>query len=300
MNPGTSPGHANTDIETVVQPSPRDLGGFEVRRILPSAGRRMVGPFVFLDQMGPAEFLTGTGIDVRPHPHIGLSTLTYLLEGEITHRDSTGIEQIIRPGEINWMTAGRGIVHSERTPDAARETGQSMFGMQCWVALPKQLEEMDPGFQHLGAESQPVIADNGITARVAAGSFWGERADLKTATDTLFVDLKLDAGTTVPIDADQEERAIYVLSGAIKIAGERFEKDQLLVIRQGISTSIRAEENSRLIVLGGETMDGPRHLWWNFVASSKERIEQAKADWLEGRFDLVPGDSEEFIPLPES
>ncbi len=302
MSSGTPPGAGDIDpaIETVMVPRTRDIGAFEVRRVLPAAGRRMVGPFIFLDQMGPVEFLTGDGVDVLPHPHIGLSTLTYLFSGEITHRDSTGVEQVIRPGEINWMTAGRGIVHSERTTETARVTGQNLFGLQCWVALPKALEETAPRFAHHGTSNQPVIEDNGISARVAAGSFSGARARLETATDTVFVDVALDAGATLPLDADHEERAVYLLSGAVSIGGENFDSGRLLVIKPGLATGVHAREPSRLIVLGGETMDGPRHIWWNFVSSSKERIEQAKADWKARRFDLVPGDADAFVPLPES
>lgn len=287
-------------IETVVVPRLRDIGGFDVGRVLPAAGRRMVGPFVFLDRMGPVEFVTGAGIDVPPHPHIGLSTLTYLLSGEITHRDSTGADQLIRPGEINWMTAGRGIVHSERTPANARAAGQTLFGLQCWVALPKDLEETDPRFAHYGLADQPVIEEAGICARIAAGSFAGAQARLQTTTDTLFVDVSLEDGATLPLDADHEEQAVYLLSGAVSIGGTAFEGGRLLVIKPGLATSLRALKPSRLIVLGGETADGPRHIWWNFVSSSKDRIEQAKADWKAGRFGVVPGDEKEFTPLPES
>ena len=296
---GISENQPNPAIETIIVPRTRDLGDFEVARVLPAVGRRMVGPFIFLDQMGPAEFLTGAGIDVRPHPHIGLSTLTYLIDGEIMHRDSTGAEQVIRPGEVNWMTAGRGIVHSERTPPAARQNGQTLFGLQCWVALPHALEETDPAFAHHSSNDLPLIEGDGIRGRLAVGSMWGQASAVKTASDTVFADIILDAGAAVPIDADHDERALYILSGSVSIGGDVHDAGRLLVIAPGAAISVRAEEPSRLVVLGGETADGPRHIWWNFVSSSQDRIEQAKADWRAGKFDIVPSDADEFIPLPD-
>lgn len=286
-------------LERVIVPRTTDLGDFEVRRALPSAQRRMVGPFVFLDEMGPAEFRAGTGVDVRPHPHIGLATVTYLFDGEITHRDSLGTLVPIRPGEVNWMTAGRGIVHSERTAPERRVNGDTLHGLQCWVALPADKEEIDPSFFHRSADDLPLASDRGFTARVVAGSAFGARSPVVTASDTVFVDVTMEAGTAIPLDPDYEERAIYVVSGEIEIAGDRFAGQRLLVFRPGDRIAVRAIAASRIAILGGAALEGPRHIWWNFVSSRKERIEQAKEDWKAARFDIVPGDEKEFIPLPE-
>ena len=286
-------------IETVIVPRARDLGGFEVRRALPSAARQMIGPFIFFDQMGPAEFLLGRGMDVRPHPHIGLSTVTYLFEGEIMHRDSLGTELPIRPGELNWMTAGRGIAHSERTPAALRATGFKMFGLQTWVALAARDEEGEPGFVHYDSTALPVLSGEGKTVRVICGEYLGGRSPVATSTATLYADAELEAGASLPLDAAYEERAIYTVSGAIEIAGDTFGPGRLLVFRPGDRITIRARERARFMVLGGDPMDGPRHIWWNFVSSRPDRIDQAKADWKAGRFEGVPGESE-FIPLPEA
>lgn len=286
-------------IETVIVPRARDLGGFSVRRALPSTQRRMVGPFIFLDQMGPAEFLPGTGIDVRPHPHIGLSTVTYLFEGDIMHRDSLGTEIAIRPGELNWMTAGRGIAHSERTPQELRTAGSKLFGIQSWVALSARDEEREPDFAHYAADEMPVLSGEGKDVRVVAGSILGATSPVRTSSPMFYADVALSRGASVPLDADYGERAIYTVSGRIEIAGDAFETAQLLIFRPGDRITITARGDARFVMLGGEPMDGPRHIWWNFVSSSKERIEQAKADWKAARFDPVPGDSE-FIPLPES
>lgn len=286
-------------LERVIVPRTTDLGDFEVRRALPSAQRRMVGPFVFLDEMGPAEFRAGTGVDVRPHPHIGLATVTYLFDGEITHRDSLGTFVAIRPGEVNWMTAGRGIVHSERTAPERRVNGDTLHGLQCWVALPADKEEIDPSFFHRNADELPFVTDNGFTARVIAGHAFGARSPVVTASDTVFADVVMEAGTTIPLDPDYEERAIYVVSGEIEIAGDRFTGPKLLVFRPGDRIAVRAVTASHIAILGGAALEGPRHIWWNFVSSRKERIEQAKEDWKAARFDIVPGDEKEFIPLPE-
>lgn len=286
-------------LEQVIVPRARDLGGFEVRRALPSAKRQMVGPFIFFDQMGPAEFLTDQGIDVRPHPHIGLATLTYLLEGEILHRDSVGTEMTIRPGAVNWMTAGQGIAHSERSPEEARRAKQRLFGLQTWIALPDEHEEDAPSFAHVERHELPTIEDDGACARLIAGSAWGETSPVKTYSDMVYADVSLKAGSMVPLDAGHEERAVYVLSGAVEIAGERFPEGQLLVFRPGDRIAIRATEPSRLMVVGGASMTSPRHIWWNFVSSRKERIEEAKDAWRAGRFDRVVNDAEEFIPLPD-
>ena len=301
MSTATDPGgdiRMPEAIETVIASRTRDLGGFEVRRVLPAIGRRMVGPFIFFDQMGPAAFDGGKGMDVRPHPHIGLATVTYLFEGEILHRDSVGSVQPIRPGEVNWMTAGRGIAHSERTPPAFRTGGQRMFGIQAWVALPQRHEETEPTFVHHAKASLPEMEGDGIRMRVIAGSLFGRTSPVATFSDMVYGDLSLASGASVQIPADYAERAVFVADGRIECGGQRFEVGQLLVLRPGEPVVLHAEGPARIMVLGGEPMDGPRHIWWNFVSSSKERIEQAKADWKSGRFPPVP-DEAEFIPLPE-
>ncbi|MGA8293546.1 MAG: pirin family protein [Rhodoplanes sp.] len=285
-------------IAQVIVPRTSDLGGFQVRRALPSAQRRMVGPFIFLDEMGPVEFRSGQGLDVRPHPHIGLATVTYLFAGEIMHRDSLGSVAAIRPGEVNWMTAGRGIAHSERTAPDHRRTGEPLHGLQCWVALPAELEESAPAFVHHDAAELPVEAGEGKTVRVIAGSLYGKTSPLATLTPTIFADVTLAAGASLPLDADAEERAIYVVSGEIDIVGDRFATGRLLVFRPGDRITVTAATPTRLAILGGAAMDGPRHIWWNFVSSRRDRIEAAKAGWKSGRFDPVPGDAE-FTPLPE-
>jgi redox-sensitive bicupin YhaK (pirin superfamily) len=282
-----------------IQPRIRDLGGgFEVRRVLPFIERRMVGPFIFFDQFGPTILRAGAGLDVRPHPHIGLATVTYLLEGEILHRDSLGSEQLIRPGAVNWMTAGRGIAHSERTPVELRRQESRLFGVQLWVALPKRHEETAPAFHHHGATALPVIEGEGITLKLIAGNFGATRSPVATFSATLCADVALDAEARLHLSAEHEERSAYVLQGAVEIGGKRFEPGQLLVFRAGRGVALRAPVPTRLLLLGGEIMDGARHIWWNFVASSKERIEQAKEDWKAGRFARVPSETE-FIPLPE-
>ncbi|HEX8166468.1 MAG TPA: pirin family protein [Beijerinckiaceae bacterium] len=285
-------------IETVIVPRARDLGGFEVRRALPSARRQMVGPFIFWDQMGPAEFLLGQGVDVRPHPHIGLSTVTYLFDGEIVHRDSLGTLMPIRPGALNLMTAGRGIVHSERTGQEARSVGAKLFGIQSWVALPQSHEEGEPAFVHYAEDRLPVLSGDGVTARVIAGEAFGLKSPVETPMAMIYADVSLKAGAAVPFDALYEERGLYTVSGEIEISGDRFGPHQLLVFRPGDRITVRATQPSRLMLLGGDPMDGPRHIWWNFVSSRKDRIDQAKADWKAARFDSVPGETE-FIPLPE-
>jgi redox-sensitive bicupin YhaK (pirin superfamily) len=285
-------------LETVIVPRARDLGGFAVRRALPHGRRQMVGPFIFFDQMGPVQFIPGQGIDVRPHPHIGLATVTYLFDGKIMHRDSEGNALEIAPGEMNLMTAGRGIAHSERTPAGSRSAGQSMFGIQSWVALPREFEETAPSFQHFAASDLPVVEDRGLWARVIAGSAFGATSPVTTSSDWLYAEVVLAEGAEAPFDPDQEERAVYVAEGEVDIAGESFEAPSLLIFRPGDRISVRARRKSRLMFLGGTAMEGPRHIWWNFVSSSLERIEQAKEDWRSGRFRLVPGETE-FIPLPE-
>ena len=286
-------------IETVIVPRARDLGGFEVRRALPAEQRQMVGPFIFFDQFGPVLMRAGQGIDVRPHPHIGLSTVTWLFDGSIYHRDSLGSAQAISPGEINWMTAGRGIVHSERTaaPDLARD--RKVFGIQSWVALPKSHEETAPAFEHVAMEQLPIIEERGISARIIAGSLYGATSPVKTHTDLFYADVQLAAGAALPLPVDHEERGVYVAEGEVEVAGQSFEAGRLLVFRPGDHITLRAKGNARVMLLGGEPMDGPRYIWWNFVSSSKDRIEAAKDDWKQARFAIVPGDEKDFIPLPE-
>ncbi|MBS0269274.1 MAG: pirin family protein [Proteobacteria bacterium] len=287
-------------IEQVIVPRARDLGGFEVRRALPSAQRQMIGPFIFFDQMGPAQFLSGQGIDVRPHPHIGLATVTYLFQGEMMHRDSLGSALAIRPGEVNLMTAGRGIVHSERTGPEMRASGQEMFGIQAWMALPKSHEESAPAFAHHDVSALPRLEGEGKRVRLIAGSLYGETSPAVFPHDCFYAEAVLAPGAVLPLDPDYDERAIYLASGRVDIAGQTFEGGQLLVFKPGDRISILAETNARLMLLGGEPMDGPRHIWWNFVSSSQERIDSAKEDWRQGRFSIVPGDETEFIPLPEN
>jgi redox-sensitive bicupin YhaK (pirin superfamily) len=296
--PEVKPLPACRALEAVIEPRPRDIGGFEVRRVLPSAARQSVGPFVFFDQMGPADLAPGSGIDVRPHPHIGLATVTYLFAGTIVHRDSLESVQSIEAGAVNWMTAGRGIVHSERSDNELRKQQQKLYGIQIWVALPKQHEETDPDFTHYAAESLPLIEGEGKTVRVIAGSLFGKVSPVKTFSKLFYADTVCRPGTSLLLDNEHEQRAIYLLEGTVEIAGQRFEPGRLLVFSSGDKVTVKAISAARLLLFGGEPLDGPRHLWWNFVSSSPERIEQAKADWKAGRFAPVPGDPE-FIPLPE-
>ncbi len=287
-------------VAQLIVPRSVDLGGFQVHRALPSGQSRMVGPFIFFDHFGPAVFKAGAGVDVRPHPHIGLATVTYLFDGEIVHRDSLGSAMPIRPGAVNWMTAGRGIVHSERTAADHRGGGETLHGLQLWVALPMAEEETAPAFVHTAAADIPALRQDGIMLRVVAGALHGLRSPVATLWNTLFAEARMQAGATLPLDADHEERAVYVVDGEIDLGGERFGPERLLVLRPGDRIAVRAANNAHIVVVGGAAMDGPRHIWWNFVSSRKERIEAAKADWKAGRFDLVPGDTTEFIPLPES
>jgi redox-sensitive bicupin YhaK (pirin superfamily) len=291
---------ASETIETVLIPRTHDLGGFAVRRALPTQDRRMVGPFIFFDQMGPGEFLAGGGLDVRPHPHIGLATVTYLFEGEIIHRDSLGSVQPIRPGDVNWMTAGSGIAHSERTDRAGRAHSNRLFGIQSWIALPQSEEETNPAFAHHPAATLPTLRDRGASVRLIAGEAWGERSPVAALSPMFYADVALDANAVVPLPQEHAERAAYVLEGAIDVSGDRFEPGGMLIFRAGDGLALRAVGRpARLLVLGGAPMDGPRHLFWNFVSSRHERIEQAKADWKAGRFAKVAQDGQEFIPLPE-
>lgn len=291
-------------VETLIVPRAVDLGGMQVRRALPSTKRQMVGPFIFFDQMGPAEFLSDQGIDVRPHPHINLATLTYLFEGQILHRDSLGSDLAIEPGAVNWMKAGRGIVHSERTAPERKATGQRLFGIQTWMALPQHEEESDPAFVHHGAHDLPVVDAEGLNVRLIAGSAFGATSPLRTASDTLYADVTLAPGASAPIAPNADERALYTIRGTIEVSGDAFGPGQLLVLRPGVEITVKAlpdgtGDHARFMLFGGAPMDGPRWIWWNFVSSRPERIEQAKEEWRRGRFETVPGDEEEFIPLPE-
>ena len=288
-----------TGVDAVILPRVHDIGGFEVRRALPARERQMVGPFIFFDQAGPGEFLAGQGLDVRPHPHIGLATVTYLFDGEILHRDSLGSAQPIRPGDVNWMTAGRGITHSERTDAAQRAHTNRLFGIQSWVALPRAEEETEPAFVHHPAATLPAVAEDGVRLRLIAGTAWGLTSPVATASPLFYADARLAPGAALPLPDGHEERGAYIVQGAVEVAGTRFEAGRMLLFRPGDRLALRAEaEGARLLLLGGAAMDGPRHIFWNFVSSSAERIEQAKADWKAGRFGKVTGDEQEFIPLP--
>ncbi len=298
--PSAYPGAAP---EAVIVAPTRDLGDdFRVRRALPTARRRMVGPFVFFDQMGPARFAAGQGLDVRPHPHIGLATVTYLFEGEILHRDSVGSVQRIQPGAVNWMTAGSGIVHSERTAPDVRTAGGPLFGIQLWVALPRALEESAPSFVHTPQSALPVLEDTGVHVRVILGAQYGARSPVQVHSPLFYAAATLQPGARLPLPASHEERAVYVAEGGAQVGGERFEPGSLLLFGKGDAVTLEAPREgaagARLLLLGGDPMEGPRHIYWNFVSSSKERIEQAKADWRAGRFAPVPGEHE-FIPLPD-
>jgi redox-sensitive bicupin YhaK (pirin superfamily) len=287
-------------LDLVIVPRARDLGdGFSVRRALPHGRRQMVGPFIFFDQMGPVQFVAGHGLDVRPHPHIGLATVTYLFDGRVMHRDSEGNALEIKPGAMNLMTAGRGIAHSERSPASARQGTEGMFGIQSWIALPQGHEETAPSFQHFDATSLPVVEDGGVRARIIAGSAFGRTSPVGMVSEWLYAEVLLGEGASAPLDPDQEERAIYVAEGEVEIAGDAFEAPRLLIFRPGDRITVKAGRPARLMFLGGAALEGPRYIWWNFVSSRKERIDQAKEDWKTGRFAPVPGETE-FIPLPES
>lgn len=294
--------HGDDAVDMVIVPPARSLGnGFEVRRALPNAQRQMVGPFVFFDQMGPTVLQEGRGLDVRPHPHIGLATVTYLLEGALTHRDSLGTLQVIRPGELNWMTAGSGIVHSERSPAEARQDGASLFGLQAWVALPERHEETAATFAHHDAAALPLIEDKGARVRVIAGELFGSRSPAATHSDLFYADVELHKGARIEIGAEHEERAVYVVAGNIAVGSKSqcFGAGQLVVLRPGGPALIKglSPQPARCMLLGGEPL-GPRFVWWNFVSSSRDRIMQAKADWEADRFAKVPGETER-IPLPD-
>lgn len=285
-------------IETLIIPNARDIDGFSVRRALPTARRRLVGPFIFFDRMGPAILRGDQALDVRPHPHIGLSTVTYLFDGRIRHRDSLGTEMVIEPGDVNLMTAGRGIVHSERSPEELRGGPLSISGLQTWLALPDGKEEIAPAFENTARADLPSVDAEGITGRVIIGSFHGWRSPVATASRTLYADLMIAPGARLQIPAEAEERAIYVLEGDVEIAGDRFPADRLIAFKPGAEIVVSSERGAHLMLFGGDSLGSKRYIWWNFVSSSKERIEQAKEEWRSGRFDIVPGDEEEFVPLP--
>jgi redox-sensitive bicupin YhaK (pirin superfamily) len=287
-------------VARVLEGRPRDLGDFSVRRLLPAAGLQTVGPFIFFDHMGPAEFDSGKGVNVRPHPHIGLATVTYLFEGAFTHRDSLGTACLIEPGDVNWMVAGRGIVHSERTPDGARDAqGRTrVHGIQTWVALPRAHEEVEPSFEHHPATVLPRLSRPGVELRVIAGTAYGAISPVTVFAPTLYVDAVLAENAELDIDVEHAERACYVVSGSVAIAGESYVEGQFIVLEPGVEVRLRALAASRVMLAGGAPLDGPRYIWWNFVASSRERIDNAKLDWREMRFPPVPGDPER-IPLPE-
>jgi redox-sensitive bicupin YhaK (pirin superfamily) len=285
-------------IEHVIVPRVRDIGDFEVHRVLPAAEKQMIGPFIFFDRFGPVIMKAGQGMDVRPHPHIGLATVTWLFDGVVYHRDSLGSEQAIAPGELNWMTAGKGIVHSERTPALERACGQSMFGLQSWVALPKHVEETAPAFEHVADAQMPILQDKGRWVKVIAGQIYGAASPVKTLSDLFYADVRLEQGAALPLPPEHEERGLYLISGRIEIAGRVIEAGKLLAFKPQVEIIVKALEPCHFMLLGGEPMDGPRHIWWNFVSSSKEKIEAAKEEWRMGKFKIVPGDDKEFIPLP--
>ncbi|RWE43339.1 MAG: pirin family protein [Mesorhizobium sp.] len=298
-DPEAGDAFASDQIELMVIPNAKDIGGFEVRRALPTAKRRLVGPFIFFDRMGPAILRAGQALDVRPHPHIGLSTVTYLFDGKIRHRDSLGTEMVIEPGDVNLMTAGRGIVHSERTPQELRGAPMSISGLQTWLALPDGKEEVAPVFENTAALRLPEIDAEGVSGRIVIGDFQGLRSPVRADSETLYADLRLAPGASVKIPADAEERAIYTLEGEVSISGDVFPAERLLVFRPGDEIVISSPTGAHFMLFGGASLGSKRYIWWNFVSSSKERIEQAKQEWKTGRFDIVPGDEKEFIPLPE-
>jgi redox-sensitive bicupin YhaK (pirin superfamily) len=292
----TAPGGS---IELVISGRPRDLGGFSVARVLPSMQRRLVGPFIFFDHMTRNDLAPGQGMDVRPHPHIGLATVTYLFEGEIVHRDSLGSQRSIAPGDVNWMRAGRGIVHSERTGEERRRSGGTVHGIQSWVALPAADEESAPAFEHHPRESLPLVLRPGARVRILAGHAFGARSPVGVRSPTHYAHVELDEGADLPITDEHEERAAYVVDGTLACEGATYGPGSMLVFRPGAHPDLRATAAARVMLLGGAPLEGPHHIFWNFVATTKERIERAKQEWKQGAFPKVPGDEVEFIPLPE-
>ncbi|QDL90901.1 pirin family protein [Paroceanicella profunda] len=306
LDPDIPLGDAVDSIETVIVPRARDIGDFEVRRALPAPARQMVGPFIFFDQVGPVEFLRGEGMDVRPHPHIGLGTVTYLWQGSMYHRDSLGSGIEITPGAVNWMVAGHGITHSERTtPEQRSLDRRPLFGIQTWVALPEAQEDAAPLFEHHGRTALPFLEGEGKEVRLMLGHAWGERAPAQVWSELFYADAKLAPHAAIPLPDDHEDRGVYVATGSVEVAGVPHDAGRMLVFRPGDRISLRAgPQGARLMMLGGATLSGPRYIWWNFVASSRERITAAKeawraGDWAHGRFRLPPDDAEEFVPLPK-
>jgi redox-sensitive bicupin YhaK (pirin superfamily) len=285
-------------ILQTLHPATHDLGGFKVHRTLPHRERTTVGPFIFFDQMGPAKLEAGGGIDVRPHPHINLATVTYLFAGAIDHRDSLGTFATIEPGAVNLMTAGRGIAHSERSPAALRADGPELSGIQTWIALPKAKEEIDPAFEHVARDRLPVVEGGGASARVVMGSLWGAASPVTCHSETVYADIQLEAGGAMPLDAGADERAVYVAEGEASLDGLPLQRSVLYVLAPGVAATLRSAGGAHVMLCGGAPLDGPRHVWWNFVSSSRDRIHQAKEDWRAGRFTLPPDDRDEFIPLP--
>ena len=288
-----------TAFDQVVSPVTHDLGAFKVNRTLPARERTMVGPFIFVDEFGPARLPAGQGMDVRPHPHINLATVTYLFEGAIEHRDSIGSHAVIEPGAVNLMTAGSGIVHSERSPQALRPDGPSLYGMQTWLALPDGREEVDPAFDHVPSTGLPLVEMDGAKARVLMGSLWGSTAATRCDSPTIYADIELGPEGTVPIDSDADERALMLVGGEAELDGQKLNEFALYVLKPGYTPLLSSRTGGRLMLLGGQAFRTPRHVFWNFVSSSRDRINQAKADWKAMRFPLIPGDDQEFIPIPE-
>jgi hypothetical protein len=286
-------------LEMTIAPVTHDLGAFKVNRTLPSRQRTMVGPFIFVDEFGPARLPAGQGMDVRPHPHINLATVTYLFEGAIEHRDSIGSHQVIEPGAINLMTAGSGIVHSERSPQDIRPHGPSLYGMQTWLALPDGQEEVAPAFDHVAADGLPVVEHGGARARVLIGTLWGATAATPCHSPTIYADVELGAGASIPIEAGADERAVMLVGGEAELDGRRLDPFTLYIVRPGAESRLSSASGGRAMLMGGQAFATPRHVFWNFVSSSRDRINQAKEDWKAQRFALIPGDDEEFIPLPE-
>ncbi|WP_373487140.1 pirin family protein [Blastomonas sp.] len=286
-------------ISLTLSPTTHDLGGFRVRRVLPQKARAMVGPFIFVDEFGPAQLDIGRDLGVRPHPHIGLATVTYLFDGAIDHRDSLGTFQTIRPGEVNLMTAGSGIVHSERSPPAEMARGAAMFGMQTWLALPDALEDAEPAFENVGADALPRIEDTGVSARIIMGTLWGQSAPTTCHSPTIYADVMLGAGGSAPIDSEADERAVMLVDGDGALDGIPLEPYRLYLIAPGSKPRIDSITGGRAMLLGGGAFGSERHIWWNFVGSTNERIRAAADRWNAGDFPMVPGDDEEFIPIPE-
>ncbi|MBX3226202.1 MAG: pirin family protein [Labilithrix sp.] len=286
-------------IELLIEGRPRDLGGFSVRRVLPAVQRRLVGPFIFFDHMGPADFAPGVGFDVRPHPHVGLATVTYLFAGEMQHKDSVGSDRVVRPGDVNWMIAGRGIAHSERATAEGRKNGLAMHGIQSWVALPLEHEETEPRFEHHPRATLPHLSVDGASLDVIAGTAYGKTSPVGVLSPTIYVHARLDADAELPVDDGHEERAVYVVEGRVRLGEQALGPGALAVLEPGARVRVVAEEAARVMLLGGAHLEGRREIYWNFVASSKERIERAKDDWKNRRFPIIPGDDVELIPLPE-